>query len=629
MRILASNPDSIGDLVLRQPMYDALVAAGHELLVVVRSFNVPIARLVVPRAKVLQLDSNPYSPAFDSKSYDVTRILDAAQEFAPDIFCLAPYQRTQFEELLGKSLKQIRIVGMSGILYRGDINVGLDQLSDFRFDDQVTVARDISELRKNELLCGAILGRSIELPNPKIVPDARQIELAAIRLRQLGLAPGGFWIVSAGHNQYTAIRNWSTINWAHALSHSVREHSWKLLFVGTTDEHEAVEEIRKYMGNGSSSTENICGVDSLDTLVGLIHMSAGYIGRDTGPMHLAAAMGKQVISLFGGGTWPRFMPAAETGVALTVAVPCAGCDWVCNLQQSYCIKSVRPDAVIEAIDDIQAGRVQGTQLQQDCLSPSLTARLIREGADTSREIKRRLADSETHNKAQGRQLEQLGTDLGALRESLSFITQERDGLMAQHRAEVERAGILQSTLLTERAQSEKEKASLLDILKDMREELSSVMQQRENLMAQHRTDVELTGMLQSTLRAMRIQLESEKGSLLDILKDMREELSSVTQEREKLMAQHQSELERASQSEMEKADMVNSLNGIRKELKTVTTLVENQRWQIEQFRQSLGYLAPTAVRRIFAARGRRFAEAKTVFRWALPVLRKKLELTND
>src|SRR5579871_4629686 len=103
MRLLISNPDNIGDFVLRQPMFAALTAAGHQLSLVVRSFVSPIAPLVAPEAQVISFESNPYSPAFDPNSADVRRALDAAREFAPDVFCIAPYQHTVFDELLAES----------------------------------------------------------------------------------------------------------------------------------------------------------------------------------------------------------------------------------------------------------------------------------------------------------------------------------------------------------------------------------------------------------------------------------------------------------------------------------------------------------------------------------------------
>ena len=62
MRLVASNPDAMGDMILRQPLYAALAEAGHELLLIVRSATAPVARLVAPSAQLLEFPVDPSTP---------------------------------------------------------------------------------------------------------------------------------------------------------------------------------------------------------------------------------------------------------------------------------------------------------------------------------------------------------------------------------------------------------------------------------------------------------------------------------------------------------------------------------------------------------------------------------------
>lgn len=399
MRIALSNPDSIGDFVLRQPFYAALAAAGHELFLVVRSAVMPLAALIAPDATISELTSDPYSPEFDSQAPDVQNIVASARQFAPDIFCITPYQRTAFDEYLAGVLKPRPTAGMDGLLYRGDINAGLDCRTNLKLDRAVSVPADVHELLKNERLCALLLGRNVKLPDPRIVAESRQREVAETALRQLGVKPGTYWIGCVGHNRYTAVRNWTVENWARALSHAVAKFGRRFLLIGSEDERATTEEIRARMGEAAAWCENLAGAcGSIDLAVGLIHHSAGYMGRDTGPMHIAAALGKPVIAIFGGGTWPRFTPATRTGVALTVTLPCAGCDWQCHLAESYCVKRVALSAVLDSIDSLEAGRIEGTSIQQLDPDSALLARVAREGAASAREFWRTAA-------RQGRQTE--------------------------------------------------------------------------------------------------------------------------------------------------------------------------------------------------------------------------------
>src|SRR5215471_13713877 len=68
MRILASNPDTIGDVVLRQPLYRALIDAGHELTLLIRPLLAPVLTAIVPGARVLVCEAGLYDPRLTSES---------------------------------------------------------------------------------------------------------------------------------------------------------------------------------------------------------------------------------------------------------------------------------------------------------------------------------------------------------------------------------------------------------------------------------------------------------------------------------------------------------------------------------------------------------------------------------
>jgi ADP-heptose:LPS heptosyltransferase len=53
-----------------------------------------------------------------------------------------------------------------------------------------------------------------------------------------------------------------------------------------------------------------------------------FVTGDTGPMHLAAAMGTPVVSLFGPSDPRRYGPGIETRRVLRVQLPCSPCGQV-------------------------------------------------------------------------------------------------------------------------------------------------------------------------------------------------------------------------------------------------------------------------------------------------------------
>jgi ADP-heptose:LPS heptosyltransferase/SAM-dependent methyltransferase len=388
MRILASNPDTLGDLVLRQPMYRALERAGHELLLVVRRGVEPLVRYVAPSARTLVLPGEVYSNDLGARWEEFEGVFAAAREFGPDVLLVAPYRWTLFEERLSEALPgEVRRVGMSGHLYAGDPHAGAAPASALRFAGVADVSEEWAEVEKNAALCAAVLGRPPEAVDPRLEAEPAALESAARALARLGLDPGGYWVACVGGTAHVSIKTWPSEHWGRVLAEWARRYARKFLFVGLPDERPAAEAVRAAMagaiGEDAAARHAALWMESdgtLDELLALTQLSAGYVGHDTGPMHVAAAMGKPTLAVFGGGTWPRFRPAVSPSVALTVGVPCVGCGWACSFSTSHCIKQVPPEQVLAALADLESGRVTGREARVLDPGPALLARMTAEAA---------------------------------------------------------------------------------------------------------------------------------------------------------------------------------------------------------------------------------------------------------
>ncbi len=386
MRVLACNPDTIGDVVLRQPLYRAIIDAGHELTLAVRPLLVPVLGAIAPGASVIACSQNLYDPRLTPESAELEPIVRAAREARPDVLLVAPFQWTALEERLSRDLKDVRCVALSGRPF-SDPNFGPARDSALRADHTVDVSESTPETRKNELLAGAVLGRALNLPDPVITPAPEHLAAADAVLAGLGLEAGAYWIACVGDSEYTAVRNWAPKRWAEVLSTWARERGRKFLLVGHQTEAKVAAAVREAMGDqaGSAVLWSGRGDGDLDVLIGLTALSSGYVGRDTGPMHLAAAMGKPVLAVFGGGTWPRFLPQVDPSVSLAVGVPCIGCGWTCHLPQSYCIKEVPVSHVLGAMDELDTGKVSKRTSRLLKPDSELLVRVAREGAAAARE----------------------------------------------------------------------------------------------------------------------------------------------------------------------------------------------------------------------------------------------------
>jgi ADP-heptose:LPS heptosyltransferase len=345
MRIAISNPDGLGDFVLREPLFTGLSEAGHELLLCARPFAAAAAALVAPGAASQPLDVNPYTTPSAEDESRLREFAGRVRAFAPDLLLIAPFQWTWVEERLSALLPEVPTLGLSGGRYPLSVT-GATEPSPWT--TVVRVAEDVHEWEKNRKLAEA-LGAAGAWRQPAFHVGATQLASARDWLAHRGLEPGGYWLGCVGQSPQNAIRHWPLDRWAELLQCAER-HGLAFVLAGTPDEAEATEEVRRRAG---VRAELITGnPDHFDLLAGLVALAAGYAGRDTGLMHLAAALDLPVFTIMGGGHWPRFLPLTTRARVVTLDVPCRGCGYVCHLSRSYCVKDVPLSLAAGAFDDL-------------------------------------------------------------------------------------------------------------------------------------------------------------------------------------------------------------------------------------------------------------------------------------
>ena len=92
---------------------------------------------------------------------------------------------------------------------------------------------------------------------------------------------------------------------------------------------------------------------SLGELMALFEMSSLFLGNDSGPMHLAAAMGTPVVALFGPVDDKRWRPLSTNSMVLRGHEPCEDC----RVRRQHChdapcITQLSPESVKEAVGEL-------------------------------------------------------------------------------------------------------------------------------------------------------------------------------------------------------------------------------------------------------------------------------------
>ncbi|HWC32627.1 MAG TPA: glycosyltransferase family 9 protein [Actinomycetota bacterium] len=125
----------------------------------------------------------------------------------------------------------------------------------------------------------------------------------------------------------------------------VRDHGWQIVFSGAPDEVDLVESIRASMTSTSSS---LAGTLDVATLAAVLELAPVLIAGNSGPVHIAAAVGTPVVDLYAL-TNPQHTPWGVEHEVLSHDVPCKYCySSVCPMGHHDCLRLVRPSDVVDA-----------------------------------------------------------------------------------------------------------------------------------------------------------------------------------------------------------------------------------------------------------------------------------------
>ena len=97
---------------------------------------------------------------------------------------------------------------------------------------------------------------------------------------------------------------------------------------------------------------NLCGATSLPEMIEWVRLCDLLVTNDTGPMHVAAALGKPLVALFGPTEPRRTGPYGQLENVMRLNLPCSPClKSVCHFEKpEECLRALTPAHVLRHID---------------------------------------------------------------------------------------------------------------------------------------------------------------------------------------------------------------------------------------------------------------------------------------
>jgi len=153
-------------------------------------------------------------------------------------------------------------------------------------------------------------------------PDTSLRVPAAWAQRGAELLECGSWVGLNPGATYGSAKQWPPARYAAVGDRLARETGARIAILGSAAERPLGEAIAASMHDKPNL---LCGETSLTDLVGVLARLRLLVTNDSGPMHLAGALGVPLVAIFGSTNWRETAPRSQVHRIVRAGVDCAPC----------------------------------------------------------------------------------------------------------------------------------------------------------------------------------------------------------------------------------------------------------------------------------------------------------------
>lgn len=252
--------------------------------------------------------------------------------------------------VLPNSFKSALIPWFAGIArrtgWRGEARGWL--LHDCRRLDKAAYPLMVQRFAALAYAAGAALPE--QLPHPALRAD--QIAASAVRQR-LGLEALRPVAALCPGAEFGPAKQWPARHYA-AIAEALVQRGWQVWLLGSGKDAMVAGEILQHLQpEVRQHCHDLCGRTALGEAVDLLGEAALVVSNDSGLMHIAAALARPLVVLYGSTSAAFTPPLASRVRQLTLGLPCSPCfKRECPLQHLDCLEKLEPTRVLAAIDDL-------------------------------------------------------------------------------------------------------------------------------------------------------------------------------------------------------------------------------------------------------------------------------------
>jgi ADP-heptose:LPS heptosyltransferase len=337
-RILLLRLERIGDLVMALPAIRDVcdLAPDAEIDLVVGSWNAPLARALEGVSRVETLDASWL--AREGGGLGLAALLGAARHWRARGYDLA----INFEPDVRSNL----LLAVSGAAWTaGYGSGGGGPLLDLALEYDAR-AHTTDNARR---IVAAAFDRKTGATGPGsllVLPEE------AIRAAAALLPAGAGPVVGIHASGGRPVKQWDPHRFGDVATRLVRDRDATIVLTGAKADRPLVDAVKTALP--ADRVVDAAGDLDLLTLAALIQRVDLFVTGDTGPMHLAAAVGTPIVAVFGPSDPARYAPRGPHDRVVRIDLPCSPCNRIrlpperCVGHTPDCLSLLPADAVTSA-----------------------------------------------------------------------------------------------------------------------------------------------------------------------------------------------------------------------------------------------------------------------------------------
>jgi len=180
------------------------------------------------------------------------------------------------------------------------------------------------------------------LPQTGLRVDAANLATA---LERLGLSRAKPVVAFCPGAEYGPAKRWPARYFAE-LAVKLSAQGRAVWLFGSDKDREIGDEIER-----ASAAINLCGKTDLASAIDLLSLAEVVVSNDSGLMHVAAAVGRPVVALYGSSSPEHTPPLAKISRVVRTGIECSPCyARECPLGHFKCMNELAPTRVLDEID---------------------------------------------------------------------------------------------------------------------------------------------------------------------------------------------------------------------------------------------------------------------------------------